>query len=133
MYVSSALLCACDCIEVPLQQAKRSAEVVFRGTVAGFHDSGKGYPIVVFRVIRVWKGRVTQEFEMLGYSGDRCHAFPPASLKTGNELLVFAHRIEPQGEYLPIQCFTKLFKDVKDIGKLGAGSKPTPKQTATAN
>ena len=133
MCVSSALLCACDCVEVSLEQAKHDAEVVFRGTVVGYARSSNKEPVVVFRVSRVWKGRLTDKFEMLGYSGDFCQSFPPAWLAIGNELLVFASRLDAHFEFTPLQCATKLLADVKDIGKLGAGRIPILKQPSTTH
>ena len=45
--VSTSLLRACDCIEPTAKEAERGSEVVFRGTVEGFRDSGKGEHIVI--------------------------------------------------------------------------------------
>src|SRR5690348_16845236 len=84
---------ACDCIALPTSKAKRSSDIVFRGTVVDFRHNEEGETKVVFRVSRVWKGPVTAEFEMLAVQGDACFAFYPGLLKIGNEVLVFAGRI----------------------------------------
>jgi hypothetical protein len=116
--MSAGLLCACDCIEKSPKEARRNAEVVFRGTVAGYRDSGKSYRIVIFQVTRVRKGQIGQTFEMPAYQGDWCSAFrqtTPSVLTIGNDLLVYASRIDLRTkDYFPMPCNTKIFVDKRD-------------------
>ena len=87
----------------------------------------KGDIRAVLQVSRVWKGSVTTEFEMLAVQGDPCFGFPLGLLKVGNELLVYAGRIDGAGDYFPMPCNTTLAQNAKDILKLGRGRKPKPK------
>jgi hypothetical protein len=104
------------------------SEIVFRGTVTSFLDSGSGYRIAVFRVSRVWKGKVKETFEMPALQEiSACMGFLP-KLEIGSELIVYAHRPVPSNpELFPIVCNTLLVRDVKDIAELGAGKKPSSK------
>jgi hypothetical protein len=64
---------------------------------------------------------------MPAYQGDACFEFGP-SLALGNDLLVYAHRIDPGDEdYFPIPCNTVLIKKAGDIRDLGPGRKPNSK------
>jgi hypothetical protein len=115
---------ACDCVTQPAKQAKRAAEVVFRGTIIDFRGSGSDR-IVVFRVSTVWKGNVRQTFDMPAIEGDLCYAFLPRLLKVGNELIVYARKInQSSGGYFPLVCNTLLARNTKDIGALGPGNAP---------
>jgi len=49
---------------------------------------------VVFRITRIWKGRLTQTFEMPAMEGDWCYAFLLNQLVIRKELLVYARRIQ---------------------------------------
>lgn len=91
---------ACDCIVLPARQARNYAEIVFQGTVTGFRHPDSGETRVVFHVSRVWKGPVTTDFEMLAVQGVDCMSFSAGLLKVGNELLVYAHRIQGS-DFLP--------------------------------
>ena len=87
MVLSAPLVQACDCIAFPAKQAKRGAEVGFRGTITGFRDSSNGDRLVVFCVSRVWKGRVTEVFEMPAIQQSQvqaCMGFLPASMSAAN-------------------------------------------------
>jgi hypothetical protein len=123
---SMALIQACDCITLPAKQAKQGAEVVFRGTITALHGSGNSR-IVVFKVSRVWKGKVKETFEMPALEADyACLGFLPAYLKIGNELIVYAHRFSPADhDYFPVVCNSLPVKDVTDIAALGRGRKPS--------
>lgn len=125
--LSTGLLCACDCIELPAKEAERSSEVVFRGTVVGFRDSDPGERMVIFDVRRVWKGRVRRQFEMPAVQGDWCGAFKPSLLKIGNDLVVYASRIARGTEYLPMPCNTTLARSTESAQALGRGRKPNSK------
>lgn len=116
----------CDCIVVPAREALHFSEIVFRGTVVRFRYTEKGDTMAVFQVTRVWKGPVTPEFEMLAAQGDTCNDFPPGILRLGNELLVYAHRLEGP-DYFPAHCNTTLVRNAKDILTLGPGRKPKSK------
>jgi hypothetical protein len=101
--------CACDCIKASARDAKHGADVVFR-------------------VNRVGKGPFRDEIETVAWVGDSCEAYAPGVLQTGNELLVYAHRVAPDPEFFPIRCSTQLVRDAaKDIEGLGRGRKPKPK------
>ena len=116
--LTARFACACDCISLPPKEAKTVAEVVFRGAITAFHDSGKGYDLAVFEVKRVWKGDIGPTFTMPAIQGDACFDFPGIAgqpgtarslLKIGNELLVYASRMggEPHSpEYFPMPCNT---------------------------
>jgi hypothetical protein len=133
--MSAGLLSACDCIELAPKQARHGAEVVFRGTVAGYRDSGRDYRIVIFRVTRVWKGHIGQTFEMPAYQGDWCSAFrqtKPSLLTVGNDLLVYASRIDlAKEDYFPMPCNTDLVTKVRNFRDLGRGRKPNSKEPTT--
>jgi hypothetical protein len=96
-----------------------------------YRDSGKDYRIVIFRVTRVWKGRIGQTFEMPAYQGDWCSAFrqtTPSLLTVGNDLLVYASRIDSANEdYFPMPCNTDLVTKVRNFQDLGRGRKPNSK------
>src|SRR5713101_6985472 len=92
---------ACDCIAAPAREAKRDADIVFRGTVARFRHTDAGETMVVFKVSRVWKGRVTGEFEMPASQGDSCLSFPRKMMTPGSELLVYARKLD-RPEYYPM-------------------------------
>jgi hypothetical protein len=87
------------------------SEVVFQGTIEGFRGSGADRT-VMFRVSRVWKGRVGPTFEMpaIETSGGLCTAFWSGLLAVGNELVVYASRgfIPDFKEYLPWRSKTTL-------------------------
>ena len=110
-----------------MKDAKRHAGVVFRGTITKFHDAN-GYPIAVFEVSRVWKGKVGETFEMPALNENYgCVGFP-MKLTIGSELLVFAHRMIPKDpEYFPEPCQTYLMKRAPNIAALGLGRKPRSK------
>jgi hypothetical protein len=116
---------------VPAKEAKGFSEVVFRGTVEGFRDSGKGYRLVIFRVDRVWKGRVGPTFEMPAVESEElCWAWPHSMLNIGNELIVYGNRM-PGGRYpenyYPAPCQTSLATKTRDPHHLGRGWKPRSK------
>jgi hypothetical protein len=122
----SGILSACDCVELSPKTASHDAEIVFRGTITGFREDGHDLRYAVFRVSRVWKGRVNPEFEMLAFEGDSCHAFRLHQLEVGKELLVFGARIPGSSDthYLPLPCNTSLVGEAPRIKELGRGWKP---------
>jgi len=122
--ISSALFAQCDCVLLPAKEAESYFELVFRGTVQSYSHS-----VAVFRVSRVWKGHITRNYEMPAMgSAELCDGFPPRLLVAGNELIVYARRVQSQwGDYVyfPLHCQTRLAKDARqDLRQLGRGHKP---------
>jgi hypothetical protein len=114
----------CDCIAPSVHQAKKGAEVIFRGTITDIHD-GK----VIFRVNRVWKGDVEQTFEMVDFPESGCLGFLNRWLRVGNDLLVFAWRLRRylnDNEYFTSICTkTSTWSEASDtLKKLGKGRPP---------
>jgi hypothetical protein len=118
-------------------QVKRDhSDVVFRGTITALRDSEKaagisaGFgrdtkKIVIFRVSRVWKGKVGQTFEMPAVEEiAACIGFWPSFLKVGNDLLVYASRSGGSEYYTSICGFHKRASDAKDFRELGPGEDP---------
>jgi hypothetical protein len=101
--------------------------MVFQGTIEGFRGSGADRT-VIFRVSRVWKGRVGRTLEMpaMETDGGLCTAFWRGLLVLGNELVVYASRLPLPGsrEFLPLRSKTTLVSRAKDILQLGRGHKP---------
>ena len=118
--MSTALFAQCDCGPMmPAKEAMRGAELVFRGTVQSVDGTA------IFQVTRVWKGDVGRRLEMPGYASlSWCYAFPPRLLAVGNELLVFASRIDPGSRYyFPLLCHIRLATS-RNVRQLGRGHKP---------
>ena len=125
--MSSGFAAACDCETPSVSSAKRHADVVFRGTITQFRDSGKGWRIAVFKVTRVWKGDVQETFEMPAIEEGPCFGFAPRLIRGWNDLLVYATRIKPESDYLPDACSrTALASETTDFNQLGPGRKPKP-------
>jgi hypothetical protein len=127
LFASTCLFAQCDDIEISTKEAKHSSEVMFQGTIEGFKGSGIDRT-VIFRVSRVWKGRVGPTFEMpaIETDGGLCTAFWRGLLAVGNELVVYASRqfIPDRKEYLPLRSKTTLVSRAKDMSALGQGHKP---------
>lgn len=125
LLVSMGLCYGCDCIRLPVKNAKREADIVFLGTITSVRNSGNT-PRAVFKVTRVWKGNVTDSFEMPAlqevYS---CLGFLP-KVEVGAEILVYARMIVPSDpDYYPLTCQTTLASKAADqIRDLGSGRKP---------
>jgi hypothetical protein len=124
---SASLALGCDCASLTVNEAKKYAEVVFRGTITDI-SAGK----VVFRVDRVWKGDVGRTFDMPEFiEGAACLGFHGWMLKAGNDLLVYAgrlHRSSNDEDYFTSICTrTNLSSDAgEDFSKLGKGKPPRP-------
>lgn len=122
-YATAAV--ACDCDVPSVAQARKDADVVFRGTVSEINAG-----TVLFRVSRVWKGAVRRAFTMPELrETSACLGFWPRHLQVGNELLVYANWLPPKakdGAYFTSICTrTRLLKDAsEDLLKLGAGGLP---------
>ena len=127
LFTSAYLFAQCDDVEVSTKKAEHQSEVVFQGTIEGFGGSGT-HRTVMFRVSRVWKGRVGPTFEMpaIETGGGMCTAFWGGLLAVGNELVVYASRrfIPELTEYLPLRSKTTLVSRAIDISALGRGHKP---------
>jgi hypothetical protein len=126
LWASMALASACDCVKLSAKAAEREAEIVFRGTVVAMHESSDHFPIATFKVVRVWKGDVTETFEMLAMQErSGCLGFGPP-VEIGADFLVYARRPSPSvSDYLPLPCQSDLASRARDqIQKLGLGRKP---------
>jgi hypothetical protein len=108
-----------------VRQAKKGAEVVFRGTITDIRE-GK----VIFRVDRVWEGDIGLSFEMVDFpEAAACLGFDNRLLGVGNDLLVFAwrlHRYPNDNEYFTSICaHTSASSDASEaLKKLGKGRPP---------
>ena len=126
LWASMALASACDCVKLSAKVAKREAEIVFRGTVVAMHESSDHFPIATFKVVRVWKGDVSETFEMPAMQErSGCLGFTPP-VEIGAEFLVYARRPNPSvSDYLPLPCQSDLASRTKDqFQELGPGRKP---------
>jgi|SRR5579863_3064934 len=123
---------ACECREPSVQAKRDGSDIVFRGTVIAFRESpiraDKGpmarYTgrIAIFRVVRVWKGEVSQTLEMPeALETTACIGFGNP-LKTGEDLLVYASRIG--SDYYTAICGLYKGAKSKDLKKLGRGKEP---------
>ena len=117
---------ACDCLAPTAFAARKSAGIIFRGKIMGFRDTGRGTPMVVFAVDRVWKGNVPQTFEMPAVKETTgCFGFWPTFLEIGKNLLVYAYQINGKGDYFTTICSrTALIEDTRDVFSLGFGHAP---------
>ena len=123
----------CGCTEPAVEAKKKSADVVFRGTIVELKNSDRPLTIpttavddtrkiAVFRVIRVWKGEVGEMFEMPAVrETSACIGFWPAYLNVGSELIVYANKMG--SEYYTRICgyhkppVDANDKDVKDLAE----------------
>src|SRR5579862_8808806 len=115
VFAAGTVLAECDVDNGP-RVSRQRAGVVFRGTVSEFRYSPSGEQLAVFRVSRVWKGPVTETFEMLAIQSDSdSFGFRFGLLKPGNDLLVFGYidetRKAHEHPYLNMPCATKLVAD----------------------
>ena len=127
--IVASLALGCDCNWPNVRDAKRRANIVFRGRITGFRDTGKGYQMAVFSVDRVWKGNVTATFEMPALEeGAACLGFWPNLLKVGKNLLVYAYRFPKETDYITDICTrTSDVERSKDFADLGPGRAPKSK------
>jgi len=125
LLASSSVFAQCDEVAVSAKKAKHFSEVVFQGTIEGFSGSGTDRT-VIFRVSRVWKGRVGPTFEMPALESDgMCTAFYRGLLAVGNEVVVYASsRYVPGAGYLPWRSKTTFVSRADDIRALGRSHKP---------
>jgi len=133
LYLPAAL--ACDCGEPTVQDAFKRADIVFTGKIAGFAPATKLYEegkapgdtgkMVVFRVSRVWKGKVSENFEMHAtFETAGCWGFSDRTLVAGADLLVYA--FWSGGIYQTSLCSRTNFMRYKseDLKVLGPGVEP---------
>ncbi len=119
----------CECVSLDVRSSQKRAEIVFRGRITSFRDTGNGTRAIVFTVDRVWKGDVRRTFEMPAIKEtSRCVGFWPTFLEIGNNLLVYAYRIDGKGDYITDICSrTALAEKSKDFVELGSGREPRSK------
>ena len=129
LFCSMTAVHACDCFTPKISKAKKRADIVFRGRITGFRDTGLGYRNIVFAVDRVWKGRVPPTFEMPVFKEQAaCLGFWPDFVQVGRHLLVYAYRLgNPPVYFTDICSRTSLVENTKDFAELGLGHKPTSK------
>jgi hypothetical protein len=124
---SASLALGCSCADSSVSQARKGAEVVFRGSITDI-SAGK----VVFRVDRVWKGNVGRTFEMPEFiQGVACLGFHGPIVKVRNDLLVYAWRLhrsaDDEDNFTSICTRTNLSSNAgEDFKKLGKGKPPRP-------
>ena len=126
MTMSALRIFGCECSPVSLDEDKKLAEIVFRGTITNV-SGGK----VSFRVNRIWKGDSGSIFEMPEFTqgGGACMGFRPNLLRVGNDVIVFAarlHRFPGDNDYFTNACTrTNLSSQAGDtLAKLGKGKPP---------
>jgi hypothetical protein len=138
--VSIGVAQACDCGVRPVKEKLRYADIVFRGTLTELRESKAPIPsyiltynlakdtgkVAVFRVSRVWKGKVGQVFEMPALAETAaCVGFSPDSIKIGVDLLIYANGSAKEG-YTTSICGQHMPADeaTEDLRKLGSGRPP---------
>ena len=126
LWISVQLAAACDCIRLPVKDARRGAEIVFQGTIVATHESDQHDPVATFKVVRVWKGNLNETFQMTAFhEAMGCIGFMQ-KVEVGAELLVYAHRLDASvSDYVPMPCQTDLVSRAADqIRTLGPGTRP---------
>ena len=121
LLASGVIASACECIPPSVGTAKRQSDVVFRGAVTEIHDYK-----VTLRVIRVWKGKPGVTFQMSALEEPVMHFCVGmwSSVKIGDDVLVYAHRVN-NGTYWTRPCSrTRIAKGNEDLKQLGAGWPP---------
>src|SRR5262249_19369492 len=90
IFALQTALC-CELVVPDVEGAARRAEIIFRGTITEIRESD-----IVFRVDRVWKGRVGTVFVMpkIAWRDTPClPGFYQAHVSVGAELLVYARKL----------------------------------------
>jgi len=126
---SACLARACSCSPTTVDEAKKNADIVFRATITALRDASNGERVAVFHVARVWKGAVSETFEMPAITeNSTCVGFWPKHLVVGADLLVYAFkRGSPPAYFTSICTRTGPAKDSKDFERLGSGKAPKTK------
>ena|ERR1700722_1052479 len=98
--ILAAATYACEDIELPLKQARRGSEFVFRGTLTA-QTFTEGREVLAFHVTRVWKGRVAETFEIpVNALISGCNSPFLLRVEIGSEFVIFAGRTPfSGGEY----------------------------------
>jgi hypothetical protein len=127
---------ACTCLSHPVRTKRKNSDIIFRGTIVELRgtvksttpnlalDMGK---TVVFKVSRVWKGKVGTTVEMHAWAETSgCVGFNENYLVVGNELLVYASG--KAGQYSTDICGDHMLTNdaAKDLAELGPGREPRP-------
>ena len=123
---AAGLGAACEAVYLPANGEKKHAEVVFRGTISEYRDSGTGYKIAVYRVSRVWKGRVGQTMELStfpGYSDAPCASFSTKLFDIGSDVIVFARK-EKGKDFLTGYWWALSAQHYPYLSQLGPGKQP---------
>jgi hypothetical protein len=134
-FLTIGLCHACECSEPSVQQKRDHSDIIFRGTIVELRDRSKPQTLdfyrdtgktIVFRVSRVWKGDVSETFEMPGFvETTACAGFEQTLLSAKTELLVYADHLTGSVYLTSICGFHKLAKYAKDdFKKLGPGRPP---------
>jgi hypothetical protein len=125
----TSLIYGCDCATPNFRDARRHADIIFRGKITGFRSTAKGYRVAILTVDRVWKGHVSMTFEMPALEESvACLGFWPNFLKIGNNLLVYAYTLPGSSDCVTDICSrTILAEESKDFAELGAGRSPNSK------
>jgi hypothetical protein len=123
--LQSALCCELEVLSV--KRAVKAAEIVFRGSIVEVRDAE-----ILFRVDRVWKGRVPPVFSMpkLVWIGSPClPGFSRDNVRPGAELLVYARHLKDwgvEGYVTAAGSRTRLVQNAtEDLSRLGRGRPPT--------
>ena len=106
-------------------EAKKHADIVFRGTIIDIRDR-----TVFFRVDRKWKGNVGRDFTMPEIrESSGCVGFWSSLLKVGSDLLVYGQRglnFKREDYFTSICTRTREAKDAWwDFFWLGLSDKPS--------
>ena len=117
----SAAAYACTEVWLPLKQAKRNSEFVFRGTLTA-QTFPEGREILAFHVTRVWKGRVPETFEIAvnPLAGGCTHPFA-SRVSIGTEFVIFAGKTGLPGDEYAVGARSP---DAQWLQELGPGRKP---------
>jgi hypothetical protein len=131
LFVAAHNLLACTIAVVSVARARKHAEVVFGGTIVKITGAE-----IVFKVHRVWKGRVPAEFAMAKVTAyDSCFpGFQREYIQVGAELLVYGRRmpnLKVDGYVAGEGPHTKPVEaSAEDLRKLGAGHVPLSRRVA---
>jgi hypothetical protein len=126
IFAVQTVLC-CELVVPGVKVAAKRAGVIFRGSVSEIRESE-----IVFRVDRVWKGRVPAVMVMprIEWRDTPCMpGFYQGHVRVGAEMLVYARTIpwlKVEGYVPEAGSRTALVRDAtEDLGRLGRGRPPT--------
>lgn len=119
---------ACTSVQLPITDVVKNVDALFRGTITGYRDSGKGYKIAVLRVSRVWKGQIGQVAEIStfpGYSEEACHLGEDKLLDVGSDVIIFARKTKGQRQLVGYWAsFLATAAAIEYLADLGPGQAP---------